>query len=45
MFGACNLYASNFKNTMRKISNVSDPIDSAQNEIKEATKRLKAALL
>lgn len=45
MFGACNLYASNFKNTMRKISNVSDPIDSAQDEIKEATKRLKTALL
>ena len=45
MFGTCNLYASNFKNTMRKLNNVTDPIDSAQDEIKEARKRLKTALL
>ena len=45
MFGACNLYASNIKQSIRKLRNVTEPLNSAKNEINNATKRLKAALL
>lgn len=45
MFGACNLYASNIKQTMSKLSNVTDPLNSAQDDINKAITRLKSALL